>query len=160
MVALRILAVAAASGRIGYIFLAGDELKDWRVAYAAAKSPAKAAKLVRSWINQLGPDVVVSEDVNEAAKKGKRTKAVIKAVVEASEHCHVLSVSLVRSHDFANKYEEAAYLAGQYPEIRAWLPERRHFYDNEPSTTVLFEALSLGEKLRRAGPLGLASEMG
>ena len=52
-------------------------------------------------------------------------------------------MSVPRIQDYANKYEEAAALALQYPDIKPWLPPKRRFFDNEPRSTVLFEALSL-----------------
>lgn len=156
----RILAVAAASGRVGYAFLVGDKLKDWHVSYTAAKSPHKAAEVAQKWINRLEPDVVVTEKAEEAARKGKRTKAIIGAVARTAAHNYVLDVSVARVQDYANKYEEAAALAKQYPAIMPWLPKKRRFFDNEPRNTVLFEALSFADKVRRGGSIGLAAMMG
>ncbi|HHG90306.1 MAG TPA: hypothetical protein ENJ90_07520 [Devosia sp.] len=160
MTAPRILGVAVASGRVGYVLLAGSTLKDWHVSYTASKSPAKAAELAQKWINQLEPDILVSEKVENAAKKSKRTKEIISAIARTAEHNYLLDVSVVRAHDYANKYEEASALAKQYPEIQAWLPKKRRFFDNEPRNTVLFEALSFADSVRRGGTVGLASMMG
>lgn len=160
MARYRILAVAAASGRVGYAFLVGDKLKDWHVSYTAAKSSIKAAAEAQKWINRLKPDVVVTEKAEEAVRKGKKTKAIIEAIAGTAEHNYLLDVSVARSHDYANKYEEAAALARQYPEIQAWLPKKRRFFDNEPRNTVLFEALSFAESIRRGGSIGLAASMG
>ncbi|GGD35194.1 hypothetical protein GCM10011358_18960 [Sinisalibacter lacisalsi] len=156
----RILAVAAASGRVGYAFLVGDKLRDWHVSYTAAKSPTKAAEEAQKWINRLKPDVVVTEKAAEAARKGKKTKAIIGAIARTAEHNYLLNVSVARVHDYANKYEEAAALAAQYPAIEPWLPKKRRFFDNEPRNTVLFEALSFADTIRRGGSIGLAAMMG
>ena len=156
----RILAVAVASGRVGYVLLVGEKLKDWHVSYTAPKSPTTAAELAQKWINQLEPDVVVTEKAEGAAKKGRKTKAIIGAIARTAEHNYVLDVSVVRAHDYANKYEEAAALAAQYPAIQAWLPKKRRFFDNEPRNTVLFEALSFANTVRRGGSIGLAAMMG
>jgi len=160
MAALRMLALAAASGRVGYVYLVGDRLKDWRVSEKAAKSPAKAAEQTQKWINELKPDVIVTEKVEEAAKKGDKTKEIIAAIACTAEHNYVLDVSVKREHDHASKYEEADALAKRYPDITAWLPKKRRFYDNEPRNTVLFEALSLAEAVLRGPTTKLASAMG
>lgn len=76
----RILAVAVASGRVGYVLLVGDKLKDWHVSYTAPKSSTKAAELAQKWINRLKPDVLVTEKAEEAARKGTKTKAIIAAI--------------------------------------------------------------------------------
>lgn len=156
----RILAVAAAFDRVAYVLLTGDQLRDWHLSYTAAKSPTKAAELTQKWINKLTPDVVVTEKAEDAARKGDKTKDLIGAIARTAEHNYVLDVSVTRTHDYANKYEEAEALARQYPEIKPWLPPKRRFFDNEPKTTVLFEALSLAETVRRSGTCGLAGMMG
>lgn len=156
----RFLALAAASRRVGCVYLVRGQLTDWRMSDKAAKSPELAAAQATAWIAQLPPDVVVTERTEEAARKGDRTKAIIDAMAQAARETRVLSVTVVRCHDYANKYEEAEALAKRYPEIRAWLPKRRRFFDNEPRNTVLFEALSLAETAARGGPLLLAGAMG
>ena len=156
----RILAVAAATGRVGCVYLVGGRIKDWRVSRKAAQSPRDAAEQTQKWINRLKPEVVVTEKVEEAAKKGEKTKEIVRAVARTAEHNYVLDVSVAREHDFANKYEEAAALAKRHPEIAAWVPKKRRFFDTEPRNTVLFEALSLAEAVMRGGPTRLGAAMG
>lgn len=160
MAVLKMLSVAAASGRVGYVYLVGGKLKDWRMSGKAAESPSAAAEQTQKWINRLKPEVVVTEKPVEAAKKGDKTKEIIGAIASTAEHNYVLDVSVVREHGFANKYEEAEDLAKRYPEIMAWLPKKRRFFDNEPRNTVLFEALSLAETVMRGGPAALGKAMG
>lgn len=154
------LSIAAASGRVGYVYLAGGKLRDWRISGKAAKSPKAAAAQTQRWINRLKPEVVITEKAEEAAKKGDKTKEIIEAIARTAEHNYVLDVSVAREHNFANKYEEADALAERYPEIKAWLPKKRRFFDNEPRNTVLFEALSLAESVMRGGPTKLGAAMG
>ena len=75
MAALSVLSVAAASGRVGYVYLVDGRLRDWRISGKAAGSPGNAARLAQAWIDRLRPEVVVTEKVEEAAKKGEKTKA-------------------------------------------------------------------------------------
>lgn len=143
MAVLRVLAIAVASGRVGYVFLVGDHLTDWKMSRLAAKSTAKAVGIVQQWIIDLQPDVVVTEKIDSAKKKGQRTKEIIAAIAAITAHNYVLDVSVNRTQEYANKYEEAAVLAGKYPDLKPWLPKKRRFFDNEPRATILFEALAL-----------------
>ncbi len=143
MAALRVLAIAVATGRVGYVFFVDDQLTDWKMSRQASKSTAQAVGVVQQWIIDLRPGVVVTEKIHAAMHKGERTKDIIDAIAEIASHNYLLDVSVPRRQDYANKYEEAAALALQYPDIKPWLPPKRRFFDNEPRSTVLFEALSL-----------------
>ena len=68
------LALAAATRRVGYVFLVGDRLKDWRVSEKAAKSPEDAAEAAQTWINELKPDVVVTEKAEEPPQRSRRCR--------------------------------------------------------------------------------------
>lgn len=160
MEALRLLSIAAASKRVGYVFLVDGKLKDWRVSEKAAKGPSEAAELTQTWINQLRPDALATEKLGKASKRGEKTKELIAAIAGIAEHNYVLDVAVERSHDYANKYDEAAALAERYPELKAWLPKKRRFFDNEPRNIVLFEALSLADKVLRGPSTALAAAMG
>lgn len=156
----RLLALAAGSGRVGAVCLVGGELKDWRMSVKAAGTPELAAAQTQAWIDHLTPDVVVTEEFRAAGRKGEKTLAIIAAMAEVADRAQVIWVRVAHDHPYRNKYEEAEELARRYPEIRAWLPPTRKFYDNEPRNTVLFEALSLADKVMRGGPEMLARAMG
>ena len=160
MAVLRILSIAVASGRVGYTYLIGGRLKDWRVSDKAAKSEKHAARETQKWIDELKPDAVVTEKPEEAAKKGEKTKGIIAAIARVAERNHLLDVQVKRQHDYQDKYEEAAAIAERYPDIKAWVPKKRRFFDNEPRNTVLFEALSLAEAVIYGDGLTLAVAMG
>ena len=141
----RLLAVAAGTGRIGMVFFVGKRLMDWQVSDKAAKSPALAADYLRSLIVSHKPDVVATERLSTAFHKGERTKALIIAMVEVAADHELLDIAVERPNRFQNKYEEAEMLAKLYPELAAWKPKPRRFFDNEPRNTVLFEALALAQ---------------
>ncbi|MFC1320520.1 MAG: hypothetical protein G8D88_19600 [gamma proteobacterium symbiont of Ctena orbiculata] len=149
MTALNILSIAAASRRVGYVFLINGKLKDWRISEKAARSSEDAAYVSQQWINELKPEVVVTEKLENALRKGDKTKAIIAAIARTADHNYLLDVSVERSHEFKSKYEEAVALAKRYPEVAAWVPKKRRFFDNEPRNTVIFEALSLAEIVLR-----------
>ena len=150
--ARRLLAIAAATGRVGYVFFIGKHLTDWRVSEKAAKSSEKAAGEVEKWINQLQPDVVVTEKVGRRAKKDGKTLEINAAMARTAEHNYLLDVAVERDPVLPNKYDEAKAQAKRFPEIAAWLPKKRRFFDNEPRNIVLFEALTLAESILN-GPM-------
>ena len=156
----RILSIAAASGRIGYVYLIGAQLRDWRISEKAAQSPAFATKHAQKWIAVLGPEVVVTEKVEASVKKGAKTKLIIAAIARTAEQHPLLCVPIKRQHDFPSKYEEAEELAVRYPDIKDWLPTKRRFFDDEPRNTVLFEALSLAETVLGEPTTTMAVAMG
>lgn len=147
MAALRVLAFAAATGRVGAVFLVGDRLLDWQMSSKAAESGVEAAAYAQRLINQFTPDVVVTEELETAGHKGKRTLSLIAAIARTAEYNQLLDVSVPHEHRYPNKYAEAEALAERYPELTAWRPAKRRFYDNEPRNTVLFEALALADQL-------------
>lgn len=138
----RVLAVAAATGRIGMVFLIGNRLMDWQISGKAAKSPDLAARFAASIIHSHHPDVFITEKIDAARNKGDKAKALVAAMAGIAAENALLDIAVERPHDFPNKYAEAAVLIERYPEIAAWQPTRR-FFDNEPRNTVLFEALAL-----------------
>ena len=150
--ARRLLAIAAATGRVSYVFFIGNRLLDWRVSEKAAKSTNKAAGEVQKWINELQPDVVVTESPGPRSKKEGKTLEINAAIANIASHNYLLDVAVKRAPELANKYDEAKAQAERYPDISAWLPKKRRFFDNEFRNIVLFEALSLAEEILR-GPV-------
>lgn len=143
--ARRLLAIAAATGRVGYVFFVGKRLLDWRVSEKAARSPIEAAGVAQGWINELEPEVVVTEKPGPRSKKDGKTLELNSAIARTASENYVLDISVERTPEHPNKYDEAKAQAERYPELAAWLPKKRRFFDNEPRNIVLFEALSLAE---------------
>jgi hypothetical protein len=139
----RLLAVSAATGRIGMVFFIGTRVMDWQISGKAAKSPEQVARYLTGLILSHAPDVIVTEKMSSARSKGDRAKALIAAMADVAANHELLDVSIDRPSEFANKYDEADSLAERYPALAAWKPKRRRFFDNEPRSTVLFEALAL-----------------
>ncbi|MBK8458708.1 MAG: hypothetical protein IPL47_17555 [Phyllobacteriaceae bacterium] len=150
--ALRLLAIAATHSRLGYAFFIGERLVDWRISDRAAKSAAKAAAWARSVIADLRPDVVVTETPAETKRKGEKTKAMIDAVAAVAADAPILDVSVPRAQGYENKYQEADAIANVYPELRPWVPKPRQFFENEPRSIVIFEAMTLAFSILRIRP--------
>lgn len=159
MAALKILAIAVTHHRIGYVFLVGRKLKDWQMSRKAARSAIDAVGMVQGWINELRPDVVVSEKV-AGSRKSKQTKEIMASVANLAAQNYVLDITVERKQEFANKYDEADALVALYPELKPWQPKRRKFYNKEPRSTVLFEALALALVILKQPTTTLAAGMG
>lgn len=140
---LRVLAIAAATGRVGHALLIGGRLLDWGLSRKASKSPELAAEHAEKLIADLKPDVVVTEDIPKSSVKGSRTRVLIEAMAGVAANANLLDVRFTHIQEYANKYEEAAHLATRFPEIASWVPKKRRLWDPEPRATVLFEALAL-----------------
>lgn len=145
MTELKVLSIAVAKGRTGYVFLSNSELRDWGISVKASKNSSHLVGWLQDLINYLQPDVVVTEKTSGACRKGRRTKEMIRTLAEITAHNYVLDVSVERQRHFASKYEEAAVLAGRYPELRGWVPKKRRYFESEPRNTIIFEALVLAE---------------
>ena len=140
---VKVLAVAAATGRIGYVFLVDGELRDWQLSKKAATSVELASAYADNWITTLHPDVVVTEDIRKRSSKGRKTRALIASVSEITTKRCLLDVKVPRSSAYANKYEEADALGKRFPELAAWVPKKPKVWETEPKNTVYFEALAL-----------------
>ena len=137
------MAIAVATGRIGYVYLISDRLRDWGLSRKASINPTLAAAQTEKWIVDLNPDVLVTEKVSKISTKSFKTRSLIESVQRVAANANLLDVSVVRANIFKNKYEEAKHLGERFPEISAWVPRARRIWEPEPKNTVLFEALGL-----------------
>lgn len=161
MAALRVLAVAVATGRAGFVYLEGMELRDWGVSMKAVKSTKNLVGFLQELINEFKPDVVVTEKCEAGCRKGKRSKSLIRAAAEIASHNEVLDVSVDRPRRFPSKYDEARDLVERHAALEGFLPKRkRRIFDFEPRGMVLFEALAMAERVILGPPERLAAAMG
>ena len=140
---LKVLDMAVATGLIGYVFLVGDQLKDWGLSRKASRNPELAAVQANKWITDLKPDIVVTEKVPPHSSKSAKTRLLIAAIQFVAAKASVLDMFVSHTSAFKNKYEEAQHLGERFPEIAAWVPRARRIWEPEPKNTVLFEALAL-----------------
>lgn len=143
--ARRVLAIAIAKGRTGYVYLAEGDLLDWGLSVQAVRSANALAAWLQKLINELQPDVVVTEEITEACRKGRRTKRLIKAAADITSHNYVYDVSVERPRNHACKYSEAEAFSHHYQELAGWVPKRRRYFESEPRQMIIFEALAFAE---------------
>jgi hypothetical protein len=157
---LRLMAFAAASGRVAIVFFIGKKLMDWRISDSASKNPDQAITWIERQIGVLKPDVIVTENTALAHRKGDTARSITEAVSQVAEKLRLLNPRVRRHHDYINKYEEADAIAELYPELKSWLPRWRRFFENEPRNTVLFEAMSYALSILRDPSRHLSAAMG
>jgi hypothetical protein len=139
----RLLGIAASHGKIGFAYLVDGELMDWGLSVRASKSFEEAFKRVTIWTVYYRPDIIVTERVEELSRKGAHTRTLIRAAESAANNANADYVEMVLPSDGANKYEAAAALAAEFPQIEPWLPRKRRAWEPEPRNIIYFEALAL-----------------
>lgn len=150
------LAIAAASGRVGYVFLVDKKLYGWSLSRKASESPQEAARFAKGWIERMRPGVIVTEKHAERCRKGAAVLAVIEAINRVAESEPLFDISIPRPRNFPNKFAEAEELCDRYPELRPRLPKPRMVWDSEPRNTTIFEALALALEVIDREPVGEA----
>lgn len=139
----KVLVLAAATGRIGYIYFIDGQPTHWGLSHKGASSPILAAAQTAKWITLFMPDVVIMEQVGERSRKGALTKYLIAAMADEARGAPCIDVSVPRVQLYANKYDEAKQLVRRFPMLSAWLPKRPRIWESEPRNMVLFEAVAL-----------------
>lgn len=160
MEGLSYLAFAAAYRRVGVVYMDGNEVIYWKMSSKAYGDFEYAAEFVGQLIEQFAPNVIITETLAHAQRKGAHTKAVIEAIAKAAARSPVLDLSIARENAYKNKYEEADALIDIHPVMAPLRPKVRNYFENEPRSTVLFEALSLAESVKRGPTEQLAAAMG
>lgn len=143
-----ILAVGASTGRVGFVYLEDGKCVKWRMSRQAAKSTQNAARVVQSWIDDLSPDLLISEKPETACRKGARTKSILETIGTLFDKADGLNVRLTRHQSYQNKFEEAKALARTYPELKHLCPLQPPLWMPEPRCMTYFEALSFVEQIK------------
>ncbi len=138
-----VLAFAAATGRVGYVFLVDGVLRDWKISKKASQSPQAAQEYATKWIELFRPNVVITEKIKDESRKGEQAKSLIAAIASVAEQHQLLDVVVERVQAFKNKYEEARALVSHFPDLRPQLPKQPRCWQSEPFSTTYFEALAL-----------------
>ena len=142
----KLLAVAASSGKVGFVYLSRDDLLDWGLSRKASKNVDEAFKQATAWLTYYQPTLILTERIDEGTRKGKHTRSLIEAALGAANALNIKSESVVRRSRHANKYVEAAALAQEFPQLEPWLPRPRKIWEPEPRNVIYFEALALAKE--------------
>jgi len=142
---LRVLAFAAASGRVAHVLVVKDRIKSLGMSRKASMGPMEARAYAAQQIEQMRPDIVITEKLLTTSKKGARTRQIIDALRAVAELADLESIAVARGQVHVNRFAEARDLARRYPTLRPYLPKVRRIWEPEPKTLIYFEALSLIE---------------
>lgn len=142
----RRLIVAVRSGQIGVVYFVHRELVHWERTRTFARTPEAALSFVQKLVDDFEPDVLVSEAIGSATRKGARTKAVIEIIqrVRLSPSQRHQAIRRVQRHP--NKHVESLILSKRHPALQKYLTEPRRIFDDEPRCYVLFEAVAMSEE--------------
>ena len=141
------MAISVASCRICYVYFENGRLIDWALSRKASRNTGSAALQVRTWIEMLEPDVVVTEKINARCRKGAKSKALIDAVQQTTSEFELFDVAISKQSNFSNKYDEARHYASLYPDIQRWLPSKPKIWESEPRNASYIEALNLASQI-------------
>ena len=148
---LNVLAIAAATGRIGYVYFVGHQLMDWGLSRAASKNPKKAVAMASKWLELFHADVVITEAAESPSRKGAAARQSIEAIASVARKSPANDVRVPRLQRFQNKYEEAEALVERFPEIQPWKPKRPRLWESEPRNMIYFEAIALALEIIDGG---------
>lgn len=136
------LALAASTGKVGFVYLIDGELMDWGLSRKASRDVDKAFATTNGWLTRYRPTFVIVEQLSEETRKGRHTQSIIHAIRSAAEDRGIRVTGCVRRRKHRNKYVEAQALAAAFPQIEPWLPSERKKWEIEPRDIIYFEALS------------------
>ena len=139
----KVLSIAAATGKIGYVFLIDGEPYDWGVSPKASTSPKLAHQHVAEWIDYYQPQLLITERIDPSSRKKDVSRALVNAIWKAAQDAEMKWACVDRIQTYQNKYIEAEALAARFPEFKEWLPKTRRLWESEPRRTIIFEALSM-----------------
>lgn len=146
----KLLAIAASSGKVGFVYLSGEELLDWGLSAKASRNVDAAFLEATRLLRYYRPYRVILEAVDGGTRKGRHTRALIAALSAAATELQVRVEFVGRRLRYPNKYVAAARLAEEYPQLEPWLPAPRKIWEHEPRKIILFEALGLATAWREA----------
>lgn len=142
----KLLAIAASSGKVGFVYLSSGDLLDWGLSAKASKGLDQAFDQARAWLNFYQPELLLIERIDQGTRKGRHAQSLIQAIGAAADDLKIRGERVVRRSQYPNKYAEAAALAQEFPQLEPWLPRPRKIWEPEPRNVIYFEALALAKE--------------
>ena len=139
-----VLAVAAASTKIGHVFLIDGTPFDWGSSKDASDSPRQAYRYTAKKIAYYRPELLVTELVTDTCKKGQYSRSLINTIAKAAQEADIRWCLVARQQHYPNKFREARALTKRFPDLTSTLPRRRLWWQTEDQRMIIFEALALG----------------
>ncbi len=138
-----VLALAAASTKLGHVFLIDGTPFDWGSSKDASDSPRQAYDFAAKKIKYYRPELLVTELVTDDSKKGQYSRSLINQIMKAAQDNDIPWSLVTRQHAYANKFQEAHTLAERFPELKATLPPKRHWRQTEDQRMIILRRCRL-----------------
>ena len=148
--AQRVLAVSVRCRGMAAVLLEGGDVLLWSTSRKGTQSTDKALEVIRRWVKTYRPDVLVTENPDQAGRKSGRQIRTLRALVDMGSELDILGLVVRRDQSERNVYEQAASFAAMCPELKRVVPQKPAIWKSEPRTVAVFEALGLA---RSAGLL-------
>lgn len=139
----RVLALAACTGAIAWVFLIDDRVKARKLSRKMWATPLHARSFTRLAVAQYEPDVVVLENPDGRTRKRGKTIQNLQLIVRDLEDQGVPHVLVEKRKMHPNKHEEALAIAKSCPELSVELRPRALTWQTEPKSLLYFEAVGL-----------------
>jgi RNase H-fold protein (predicted Holliday junction resolvase) len=147
----RVLGIDPFSRGVGFAVLEGpDCLVDWGLKSSGKADSAKAAHLIQALIERYQPDILAVEDWDATgSRRCERVRKLLNRI--ASRGTKSLRVRLITARQLRTlgprsqvntKFGRASFLAGQFAELRAFLPRFRKPWMSEEDRMAIFDALA------------------
>ncbi|MFY0610697.1 MAG: hypothetical protein JXQ99_04150 [Hyphomicrobiaceae bacterium] len=137
------MALAAASIKVGHVFLIDGTPYDWGSSRDASDSALQAYEYAAKKIKYYRPELMVTELVTGKSKKGQYTRSLINQFMKAAQDNDVPWLLTTREQHHANKFQEAIKLVERFPEMKSTLPPKRYWWQTEDQRMIIFEATAL-----------------
>jgi hypothetical protein len=148
----RIMAVEIRAARLGYaVFETSKLLRDFGAAWF--DFPAAARSRIARLLELYRPSVLVLRGGSARYPRNMRKRKAIARI--ARDEARKLAIPVARTSELAfssyferhscrDKYDVAAVLAAEFPDLASRLPLRPKFYDPEPRSILYFDSIALG----------------
>jgi hypothetical protein len=149
----RILAIDPTASGLGFVVLEGaDDLIDWGIRLAKGEKNIGCVRIIETLILRYNPNIIVVENCQtKGCFRGQRVKDLIEDISALAKARRIecqrvtwLTIQNAFSRQRAfKKYQIAAELAGQFPELTRHLPRPRRPWTSEDMRMSIFDALAL-----------------
>jgi hypothetical protein len=139
----RVLAVAVRDRQMACVLVDNGKLIDRQGTKVGARCPDLAVAMLRGWVATYDPTLVVTENPDDAGKKGDRIRDILGALAAAADDLPVKNVVLIRKRTHGDLYQQAKDLGAMFPDVEVMVPTKPKCWQREAYRLALFEALAL-----------------
>lgn len=125
------------------VLFIGQQPMLWELVFKPTTSTRRIETQLHKWITQFEPDVILTEDLQTARRKGARTKMIMEVIKRTADRSDVPCFERLRLQPYLNRDDQIAELCKRYPQLKSIAPKRRRHHDKEPPVTTIFDAVAM-----------------